>query len=312
MLEVFQLTMSKVGILLLFIAIGYFLRRHHDLPDDAGRVLSLLCTLLFLPAYSISNLSKSITMDVLVEKFLLVCYGVLFVLASMTIAFLLSRPFGKSKIEKNSLLYAFCIPNSGYFGYPVIEGVFGQAILGDVMIFLIPMSLVTNSFGYSLFVDGKKIPWRKIWLTPLMFGLVIGVTLGLSGNQLPTFLDNALSAAGSCMSPCSMLLAGFMLGKFPLKKLLTGWRSYVYSAIRLIGIPLIFAAILLLCGMKGQYLMFPLLIVSMPLGLNLVVYPESQGHEKEASDNAKLCFVSYLLAVIVLPFTFSILSNIAG
>ena len=109
-----------------------------------------------------------------------------------------------------------------------------------------------------------------------------------------------------------MLLAGFMLGKFPLKDLLTGWRPYVYSFIRLIAIPLIFGSVLMLLGVKGQYLMLPLLVAGIPLGLNLVVYPESQGHEKQASDNAKLCFVSYLLALAILPVTFAILTKIVG
>ena len=63
MFEVFQLTLGKVGMLLVFIGIGYFMRRHHDLPDDAGHVLSLLCTLIFSPAYSISNMSKNFTME---------------------------------------------------------------------------------------------------------------------------------------------------------------------------------------------------------------------------------------------------------
>lgn len=310
MLDIFLLTMGKVGTLLLFIAIGYFMRRHHDLPDDAGRVLSLLCTLLFAPAYSISHISKNFTMEALADNALLVGYGVLFVLAAFGIAFLLSRPFGHSRIERNSLVYAFSIPNSAYFGYPVIEGVFGQSILAPTMIFLIPLNLATNSIGYSLFVSDKKIPWKKILLSPMVVCLVIGVGIGLSGIRLPAFIDDSITAAGRCMSPCSMLLAGFMMGKFPLKQLLTGWRPYVYSAIRLIGIPLIFAGILLLCGMRGMYLMLPLLIVGLPLGLNLVVYPESQGHEKEASDNAKLCFVSYLLAILVLPFTFALLSNL--
>ena len=44
---------------------------------------------------------------------------------------------------------------------------------------------------------------------------------------------------------------------------------------------------------------------------SLVVYPESQGHEKQASDNAKLCFVSYLLALIILPCTFALLTYLA-
>lgn len=308
MFEVFTLTLGKVGMLLVFIGIGYFLRRHHDLPDDAGHVLSLLCTLLFSPAYYISNISQGFTREVLGENALLVGYGLLFVLVSISLAFVLSKPFSKNRIERNSLIYAFSIPNYGYFGYPVITGVFGQAVLADTMVFLIPLSLATSSFGYALFVGDKKIPWKKILLSPLVVSLIIGITLGLSGIQLPAFLSDAVALASSCMSPCAMLLAGFMLGKFPLRELLTGWRSYVYSAIRLIGIPLIFAGILLLCGMKGQYLMLPLLIAGIPLGLNLVVYPESQGHEKQASNNAKLCFVSYLLALVVLPCTFAVLT----
>ena len=310
MLDVFTLTMSKVGMLLIFIAIGYFLRRHHDLPDDAGHVLSLLCTLLFSPSYSIVNMAKNFTMDVLLEKTLIVGYGAIFVVLCIGLSLILSKPFGRTRIERNSLIYAFCLPNYGYFGYPVIAGVFGNEMLANFMIFAIPFSLVTSSFGYSLFVGGKKIPIKKVLLTPMFISLVIGITLGLTGTKLPDFLDSALTATGSCMSPCSMLLAGFMLGKFPLKKLLTGWRPYVYTAIRMLGIPLIFGSLLLISGIRGEFMMLPLLMVGLPLGLNLVVYPESQGFEQQASDNAKLCFVSYLMAVIVLPFTFSIITAI--
>ena len=180
------------------------------------------------------------------------------------------------------------------------------------MIFLIPLSLATSSFGYALFVGDKKIPWKKILLSPMVVCLMIGIVLGLSGIRLPAFMDNAITVAGNCMSPCAMLLAGFMLGKFPLKDLLTGWRPYVYSAIRLIGIPLIFGVVLFLLGMKNQYFMLPMLVAGIPLGLNLVVYPESQGYEKQASDNAKLCFVSYLLALLVLPCTFALLTYWVG
>lgn len=312
MFEVFQLTIGKVGMLLIFIGIGYFLRWHHDLPDDAGRVLSLLCTLVFSPAYSITNMSKNFTLDVLGEKALLMGYGVVFVLCAIGLSYLLSKPFARSRIERNSLIYAFAIPNYGYFGYPVIEGVFGNAVLADVMVFLIPMSLATNSFGYSLFVGEGKVPIKKVLLTPMLISLVIGITIGLTGIVLPPFVDSALKGLGSCMSPCSMLLAGFMLGKFPLKSLLVGWRPYIYSAVRLIAIPVIFGIVLFALGLEGQFLMMPLLVAGIPLGLNLVVYPESQGFEKQASDNAKLCFVSYLLALLVLPFTYAILNLLVG
>jgi len=180
------------------------------------------------------------------------------------------------------------------------------------MAFLIPMSLTTSSFGYSLFVGEGKVPIKKVLLTPMVISLVIGIVIGLTGVVLPPFVDSALKGLGSCMSPCSMLLAGFMLGKFPLKDLLTGWRPYAYSAVRLIAIPVIFGVVLMLLGVKDQFLMMPLLVAGIPLGLNLVVYPESQGFEKQASDNAKLCFVSYILALVVLPFTFAIITRLVG
>lgn len=312
MFEVFQLTFGKVCMLLIFIGIGYFLRWHHDLPDDAGRVLSLLCTLVFLPAYFITNMSKNVTMDALGEKTLLVGYGALFVVCAVGLSFLLSKPFARSRIERNSLIYAFAFPNYGYFGYPVIEGVFGSAVLADAMVFLIPTSLIAHSFGYALFVGDGKVPLKKVLLTPIVISELTGIAIGLSGLVLPPFVDSALKGLGSCMSPCSMLLAGFMLGKFPLKDLLKGWRPYVYSSVRLILIPLIFGTVLVLCNMKGQFLMMPLLIAGIPLGLNLVVYPESQGFEKQACDNAKLCFVSYLLALLVLPCTYAVVNLLVG
>jgi len=311
MFEVFLLTLEKVGSLLIFISIGYFLRRHHDLPDNAGKVLSLLCTLLFTPCYNINTLYRSFTREVFMEKALLVGFGLLFTLVAIGIAFLLSKPFSRTPMERKSLIYAFSIPNFGYFGYPVVEGVFGQAVLGDMMVFMIPHSIATYSFGYSLFLSDKKVNLKRILMTPMVLSIFIGAGLGLSGIKLPTILSNALTSAGNCMSPCSMLLAGFMLGKFPLKKLLTGWRPYILTCVRLVGIPLIFAIILFLCQMKGIYLLLPLVVAGLPLGLNLVVYPESLGHEKEAADNAKLCFVSYLLALIVLPIAFALYAKLA-
>ncbi len=312
MLETFGLTLSNVATLLIFMVIGYFFRRHHELPKEAGNVLALLCVLLFTPAYTISSISSIFTVDVLWEKLVLVGYGAAFVTVAILLGFLLSKPFSRTKLERNSLIYAFAIPNYGYFGYPVIEGVFGNEVLGDVIIFLIPLSLVTSSFGYALFMGEKKFSLKRILATPLVIALGIGIALGLTQLPLPGFLTTALSKAGNCMGPCSMLLAGFLLGKLPLKQLLTGWRPYVYSLIRLVAIPVIFGVLLFLAGAKEQYLMFPLLIAGIPLGLNLVVYPQSRGFEDQAVANAKLCFVSYLLSLGILPVTFALLVHLSG
>lgn len=310
MLEVFNLTLNKVGMLLIYISAGYILRRSKKLPEQAGHVLSLLCTLIFSPAYSILNLSKNLQVEVLGEKLLLLGYGILFAAATVIVGRVLGKSLSRSPIEKSSLTYAFTFPNYGYFGYPVIEGVFGTAMLGDFMVFAIPSSLLCCSYGYVLFQKDRRFNIKRLLKTPLIVSLLLGVTLGLTGIKLPSLIRTALSGAGSCMSPCSMLLAGFMLGKFSLKQLFSGVRPYFLTAIRMLGIPLAFGAVMYLCGIRSLYLFLPLVYLCLPLGLNLVVYPESCGYEKEAGDNAKLCFISYVLALVVLPCIFAVLTTL--
>ena len=266
--------------------------------------------MIFSPAYSILNISKSMQPEVLLKNTLLVGWGVLFIVVAIIIGRVLAKPLSRSPMENSSLTYAFTFPNYGYFGYPVIEGVFGQAGLGNFMIFAIPSSLMCYSYGYVLFRKEEGCSIKKLLKTPLVVSLMIGIVIGLSGIKLPGIITGVLDGAGKCMSPCSMLLAGFMLGKFPLKQLFSGVRPYLLTAIRMLGIPAALGIVMYLCGVRGDYLFWPLIFASLPLGLNLVVYPESLGYEKEAADNAKLCFVSYVLSLALLPCIFAFLQYI--
>ena len=308
MTDVFFTTLSKVSVLLIFIGAGYLLRRAKKLPDNAGKVLSLLTTLVFSPAYSIKNLSASLTIEKIGSQALLILYGLICVLLTIGFAFLMTKLLAKNDFERSTYRYAFSIPNYGYFGYPLIEGVFGSAVLADIMVFSLPLGVACNTYGYLLFAKNEKLTLKKILTMPLILGVVLGAVIGLSGITLPPVVDDVLTAAGNCMSPASMLLAGFVLGGFPFLELLKGIKPYLISAIRLLGIPALFTGLLLAVGVRGAYLAYPIMLLCMPLGLNLVVFPESMGID--ASGNAKMCFVCNLLTILVLPPVFALLSLI--
>ena len=310
MLDTFFLTLSNVGQMLFFMVLGYALRRTRNLPENAGNVLSRLCVLVFLPAYTIVNLSKNFTIAMLTEKLQLFGAGVLFMAAIIAVGYPLARALGRNSIEKKSLTYAFTFPNYSYFGYPVVEGVFGNAMLGNFMVFLIPTALACNTYGYILFQENKKGQFWKLLLSPIVLSQFVGVLVGLSGIVLPGIVTNTLTVAGNCMSPCSMLVGGFMLGKFSPKELLTEARAYLLTAIRMLAIPLVFGGLLYLIGVRGEVMFLATLTVSLPLGMNLVVFPESLGYEEAAQKNARLCFVSYCLALVLLPITFSLLTKL--
>ena len=308
MTGVFLTTLSKVSVLLIFIGLGYLLRRTKKMPDNTGRVLSLLTTLVFSPAYTIKNLSASLALEKIGSQLMLIGYGAVIVLVTIGLAFVLAKPLARNDFERRSYIYAFSIPNFSYFGYPMVEGVFGSEVLSQFMIFCLPLMIACNTFGYLLFVKDGKLTVKDILKMPVIVSVLIGMVIGLSGLELPALVTDVLSLAGNCMSPASMLLAGFALGGFHLRDLFKGGRSYMMTAIRLIGIPAVVGGMLFLLGIRSMYLTLPIMVLAMPLGLNLVVFPESLGID--ASNNAKMCFVCNLLTVCVVPFIFALLSQI--
>ena len=308
MFSVFLTTLSKVGVLLIFIGLGYLLRSTKKLPDNAGRVLSLLTTLVFSPAYTIKNLSGSLRLEKIGSQAALIGYGAVIVLATIGVAFAMARLLARNDFERRSYTYAFSIPNFGYFGYPLVEGVFGSEVLSQLMIFCLPMTIACNTFGYLLFVRDRRLTLKDILKMPVVISVFLGAGIGLSGLTQPPLVSDVLTTAGNCMSPASMLLAGFVLGGFPLADLFKSGRSYLMSGIRMLGIPALVGVVLFLVGVRGMYLALPVMILCMPLGMNLVVFPESLGID--ASSNAKMCFVCNLLTVCVLPFVFALLSQI--
>ena len=307
--QVFALTVTNVCKTLIYIALGYIFYHSKRFPKDTPKVLSTICTMLFYPAYSIWNLAQNFTVDKVGEKALLLGFGLVCLVLVFALACLLGKLLGRTPMELRTLIYAFTIPNYAYFGFPIIECVFGPEMLADVIIFTLPFSIMNNTFGYWLITSSSGISWKKTLTAPVLWAPLIGITLGLSGLQLPAICSDLLVACGSCMSPVSMLLVGFILGHIKIRHLLSSGRAYLLSAVRLLLIPALFGVVMFFCGLRDSFLLIPLVVLSMPIAVNTVVFPESCG--VDTTDNAKLVFVSYIMALVVLPVSFSLISQLA-
>ena len=308
--DIFALTLGNVLKSLLFVSLGYFLCRSKKLPADTPKVLSTITTMLFYPAYSINNLSKNFTIDKVGDKLTVLGLGVLILGLVFLLALLFSKILGRNDLEKRTIVYAFTISNYVYFGYPLIESVFGAELLSDVIVYTIPSAIAANSVFYMILSGQTTFSWKRIFTNPLILAPFIGSALGLSGIQLPKVVQDVISSCGGCMSPVSMLLMGFILGKLHITESFKDGRSYIMSLIRMVVIPGIFGVVMYFIGIRGIYFLIPLLVLSMPIGVNIVVFPESCGID--ARDNAKTVFLSYILAAGILPLTFSLISYLSG
>ena len=128
MYDYFTRAATQILMILLYIGIGFILRRSKLLPDSTSKSLSLLETFVFLPALIFNNLSTNVQIEKITSYSVIVTSGVLFLGAVLVVAFVFTKIFmrGRPADEYGTYMYMFAFANYGYVGYPVIEGVFGS------------------------------------------------------------------------------------------------------------------------------------------------------------------------------------------
>lgn len=319
MVDTLLLTLQKIFMLCAFIMIGYFLAQRNIIPKESAKTLSYLGTNVIYPAYLIKNLSSSFTRENLSVNLPLFLWGIVFMVALVFVGSLIALLFKKSSVPRNTFIYIFAFSNYGYFGYPVIEGVLGREFLAKTIVFAIPCTIAIGSLGYFLLM-GKGKSFIKTILSPNILALVLGCLFGILGIKIPYtsqsitigstimgFLSDTVSAAGNCMSAVTMLLTGFVLGKFPLKELFKSPLSYVVSFVRLVLIAVICAGFLYVVGVRGILFAIPVIICAMPVGMNTVLFTEAGG--RDSSESARICFVSNVMGLLTIPLVFAFVSN---
>lgn len=297
----FLITLKQIVTMFFFLAVGFFMARKNFIPRESSKTLSKLGTYVFYPAYSIMNLSTNLSPQMLRGNADLLLRGLLYLAAVLAVAFVLSRVCKNTGVDKNALIYIFAFPNYGYFGYPVMEVVFGGEFVAKTILFALPMSLTIGTLGYTL-LTGKNKSVLQMFVTPLTVALTIGAVIGLTGITLPPVVTGILTSAKNCMSPVTMLLTGVVLGRFELGQLFRSKTSYLVALIRLIALPVGCAALLWVCGVRGAAFAIPVTLCAMPMGLNTVLFTESSG--LDSSENARVCFVSYVLGLLTIPLAF--------
>ncbi len=327
----FFTTLQQVTILLILILIGYFFSKKGIITGQGKKVLAGLLVNLFTPAYSIISLSTRINVYEIKKYALILLAGAVFAVISVLLAIPFAKVLGKEKFHKNLYKYAFAFGNFGYFGYPLLDAVFGLEAKAQMILFCIPLELAVVSYGYYILTEpfgmerqplseksSFKISLKRLFGVPMCASL-IGIALGLLssglGFAIPSFLNDLCTILGNCRSAPAMLITGAAVASVSFGKLFTSIKAYIISVVRLLILPLIcscLVAIVYLLGWRDADFMriafFVIVCSAMPIGMNVVVFPESVG--MDATEGAKTCFISYVLALVTLPVIFSVLMKV--
>jgi predicted permease len=308
MYDYFVITLNQMVVLFVFMLIGFLTRRKNLAPKELSPVLSSLLVNVFLPALNFDVFVSRVTLESLKEKSAFVLLGTVMVVVGVIVAGFLAKRFTKNQRTAEVYAYSFAIANFGYLGYPLVEAVFGGDGLFSMMMYCIPYTVCSFTWGMYTMNPNKELNLKKL-ITPVNVAIVLGILVGLSGIQMPKVVSTIMTDAGNCMAPCAMILTGFVLAENSLGEVFRDKKMYLASLVRLIMIPAVTGGILFLAGVRGELLCIAVVAVALPTGLNSVVFPAAMGGD--STTGAKLGLVSNIFGLITLPVVVMIITSLA-
>jgi len=311
--------------LFICIAIGFVIYKCRLMPDNGAKVMAVMETWVFCPALGFMTMVRFCTIDSIGEhltNILLATVGVAF---SMAMAIFLSGFFAKKDTaERGIYSYGIAFANGGYMGDPVVQTMFGDAILSRYKLYYLPLTLLINSWGVSVLIPSteKKKNFFKKLINPPTIAMLLGVVVGLSGlgKYLPRVVTNSLDTLKACMGPVAMLLTGVTIAKYDILSMFKKKKVYAVTAMRLVVMPALVIA--LLYGAKtlansafglsidNDVLFLTFFATATPLGLNTIIFPSAYGGDPETG--ASMAMISHTFCIITMPLLYAVMVALFG
>ncbi len=296
-----SIVFEQVFILIAFVAVGYVLAKTKIVNTQHAKLLSGVLVYVFLPCNLFNTFSNHFSLEYLTGNYpmLLASLAVLAVL--MIGGFWGAKLFSKHPYEQKIYEYSLMVPNFGYMGYALSEGLLGAAGLMDFMIFALPVSVYTYTLGFARLTKRKMN--LKGLLNPVMIATALGILAGLFQIRLPSLVMDVVDKGRSCMGPVSMLLAGIVMEEFDLKDIVSNWKIYPVIALRLLILPALIGLAVSSLG-NAAVMRTAVLFYALPCGMNTVVFPKLV--DENCQIGAGLAMLSTVLSCLTIPLLFAL------
>jgi predicted permease len=222
--------------------------------------------------------------------------GVLIALGSGLLAWPLARLFG---IDVRTLVPTMMYNNCGNMGLPLAVLAFGPQALSAAVVLFMACNLVYFTVGI------KIVQWRhpshvgssfKLFASPMMLAMIIGMLFAIFGWHLPAFLFTALKLVGDASIPIML----FALGVRMMDIHASSWRIGIIGAVICPVVGLAVALLLdqvlpLSATQRGQMFLF----AALPPAVFCFLIAEE--YQQEPDKVAAMVLVGNLAAILFVP-----------
>ncbi|MBE6494387.1 MAG: AEC family transporter [Methanosphaera stadtmanae] len=253
----------------IMIILGYFLKRADILEAKDSNTLTKIVVNVSLPCLIFINIiDAKISADVAILPIAAFSLSIV----CMIIAFIYCKSRNYSKVKTWTVMIATAMMNTGFLGYPITLGVFGNEGLLYAIFFDFSTAIIFVVFGMilvSLF-GGNRNQVIKTGLSFVpIWALFLGLIVNFSHIELGYVITNILTYLGDSTVPLIMLSLGLTLEFTDIKEYLGD--SLFIAVIRLLVAPVIMFIALTLIGYHSLGLKVAVLESGMSTAMNALV-----------------------------------------
>lgn len=298
----FLIAIKTVLPLFLVIFMGFAFSRTKASSPAWVDVLNKYALWIGFPALVIMSLQ---TLD-LSESYVgrIVAYNSAYIVCCTLLVYPFSALFRLPNLKRRTLFLIFAFGNISYLGIPVLQNVFGNAILPVAAI----ISAVYLFWLFTLAIilievhgDNRSSPLKiagGLLKNPLLISVFVGVALVAFNIELPPVIGKTIGLFAESVTAVVLFSLGMFLG-FQKKE---SWKSWLSPAlfvfITMILFPAVFWLILRNSSLPADYMQASILDAAMPLGLT--PYALSQQYKLDTPFAARLVVLATFLSIFIL------------
>lgn len=291
---------SLQGSLFAMMLTGAWLKKRGLIDEDGKRCLTDLCINVIIPCNIFKSCLTDLDTGVFREFGLLLLAGVLIEGLSMLLNQWLFNRYSPQR--KKVLQYCALVPNSGFLGNPIAEGIYGQPGVMYASVFLIPLRIIMWSVGPTYFVaDGtvdKKKVLRNILTHPCLVAVWLGLARLLTQVSLPSVITETVRYIGNCNSAMTMFIVGTILADVKLTTIVNRDTIFI-SFIRLVAIPAAALGIGVLLKLDSIPLGINVLMMGMPAGATTAIF--AARYHSDAPFATRCVVMTTLVSMLTIP-----------
>lgn len=291
--------------LLIMVGAGFYMAKRGMLDEHTNTHMSAMLVNVFNPMLIISS---AVSAAGQVSKASLLLVGgiavgmfVLFIVVGMVI-----MPFFDRNPEQRKMFQSmFVFSNVGFIGIPVVSSILGPEYVVYVTEFMLVYSVIFYTYGVALLEGKFSSQSLKSMVNPGTVCSIAAFFIVAFDIGLPGFLKTAVTYLGNVTSPMALVAVGFSLAHSDLKEIFSQPRLYLFSAVKLLLLPLILLPALRLAVGGTDLLPLCVTMFGMPAGNLPMIYAAEKGIDCTVC--GALIIMTTVLCVFTIPLLLAVL-----